>query len=102
MSADQSTGEAVADSGKADGDAAPNSNAGASDRSAAQIRADIELQQRELSSSMEALRSRVNELTDWRRQVREHRKELIAAAAIAGFVVGGIASVMRRRSGRGN
>ena len=51
---------------------------------------------------MDALRSRVNELTDWRRQVREHRKELIAAAAIAGFVVGGIASVMRRRSGRGN
>lgn len=96
MSADQGTGEAVASSlGAERGGARPS--AGAADRSAAQIRTDIGIQQRELSNSMEALRSRVNELTDWRRQVREHRKELIATAAIAGFVVGGIVAVMRRR-----
>ena len=66
-------------------------------RTAAQIRADIDTQQRELSSSMVALRSRVNELTDWRRQVREHRTELITGAAIAGFVVGGLFAVLRKR-----
>ena len=62
-----------------------------------EIRADIGVQQRELSSSMDALRSQVNELTDWRRQVREHRTELIAGAAIAGFVVGGIITILRKR-----
>ena len=73
------------------------SNAGDADRSAAQIRADIGLQQRELSSSMESLRRRVGELSDWRRQVREHRTELIAGAAIAGFVIGGVVAILRKR-----
>lgn len=95
MSADRNTGEAVASSVGAGRDTRRPHTA-APDRSAAQIRADIEVQQGELSNSMDALRSRVNELTDWRRQVREHRKELIAGAAIAGFVVGGIVAVMRR------
>ncbi len=72
-------------------------NAGAADRSVAQIRADIGLQQRELSSSMESLRRRVSELSDWRRQVREHRTELIAGAAIAGFVIGGVVAILRKR-----
>ena len=40
---------------------------------------------------------RVNELTDWRRQIAEHRKELIAGAAVAGFVIGGIVALRRRR-----
>jgi hypothetical protein len=39
----------------------------------------------------------MGELTDWRRQVREHRTELIAGAAIAGFVVGGFLALRRRR-----
>ena len=46
---------------------------------------------------MEKLRARVGEITDWRRQVREHRSELIAGAAIAGFVIGGIVALRRRR-----
>jgi hypothetical protein len=46
---------------------------------------------------VEALRGRVSELTDWRRQVREHRRELIAGAAVAGFVIGGIIALRRRR-----
>lgn len=67
-------------------------------RSSAQIRADIERQREELSHSVEALRGRVTELTDWRRQVREHRRELVVGAAVVGFAVGLMA--MRRR-GRG-
>lgn len=66
-------------------------------RSAAQIRSDIGLHQSELSRSMEALRSRMTELSDWRRQVREHRTELIAGAALVGFVIGGLVALGRRR-----
>jgi hypothetical protein len=46
---------------------------------------------------MEALRSRMTELSDWRRQVREHRTELIAGAALVGFVIGGLVALGRRR-----
>jgi hypothetical protein len=56
------------------------------------------VQREELGHSVEMLRFRIGELTDWRRQVREHRQELIAGAAIAGFVIGGIVAVRRRRS----
>jgi hypothetical protein len=71
--------------------------AGAPGRSSAQIRADIERQRQELSRSVEALRGRVGELTDWRRQVRAHRRELVVGAAVVGFAVGLMA--MRRRGG---
>jgi hypothetical protein len=67
-------------------------------RSAAEIRRDIEVQREELGHSVEMLRFRIGDLTDWRRQVREHRQELIAGAAIAGFVIGGIVALRRRRS----
>ena len=70
---------------------------GAPGRSAEEIRRDIATQQSELARSVDALRVRVNALTDWRRQVREHRQELIAGAAIAGFVVGGLIALRRRR-----
>lgn len=69
---------------------------GAPGRSSAQIRADIERQRTELSHSMELLRGRVNELTDWRRQVREHRRELVIGAAVVGFAVGGLLALRRR------
>lgn len=69
-------------------------------RSAAQIRRDIELQRQQLSSSVEALRGRVGELTDWRRQVREHRQELTIAAAAVGFAVGFGLMARRRRKRR--
>ena len=65
-------------------------------RTSEQIRADIEAQRQELSHSVEALRDRVTELTDWRRQVREHRRELIIGAAIAGFAIGGLMALRRR------
>jgi hypothetical protein len=70
--------------------------AGAPARSSAQIRSDVEAQRQELGRSVEALRGRVAELTDWRRQVREHRRELIIGAAVVGFAVGGLMALRRR------
>lgn len=72
------------------------STAGMPGRSAAQIRADIEAQRRDLGRSVEVLRGRVAELTDWRRQVREHRRELAIGAAVAGFAIGGLLALRRR------
>lgn len=72
-------------------------SAGAPGRSSAEIRRDLEVQREQLGRSVEALRGRINELTDWRRQVREHRRELIIGAAAAGFVIGGIVALRRRR-----
>jgi hypothetical protein len=73
------------------------STAGLPGRSAAEIRRDIDIQRRQLGSSVESLRGRVTELTDWRRQVREHRSELIVGAAVVGFAIGGLAMLRRRR-----
>jgi hypothetical protein len=70
---------------------------GAPGRSSDQIRADIERHRTELSHSVEALRGRVAELTDWRRQIRAHRRELAIGAAGVGFAVGGINALRRRR-----
>jgi hypothetical protein len=72
--------------------------AGMPNRSSEEIRRDIEVQREELGHSVEMLRAKIGELTDWRRQVREHRRELIAGAAVAGFVIGGIVALRRRRS----
>ncbi|MFN8164347.1 MAG: DUF3618 domain-containing protein [Solirubrobacterales bacterium] len=81
----------------ADPQPARPSGAGAPGRSAAEIRSDIDLQRQQLGNSVEALRGRVSELTDWRRQVREHKRELVIAAAAAGFLIGGLAMLRRRR-----
>jgi hypothetical protein len=69
---------------------------GAPGRSSDEIRADIERQRTELGRSVEALRGRVAELTDWRRQVREHRRELAIGAAVVGFAIGGLIALRRR------
>ena len=66
------------------------------ERSSAEIRRDIEAARVDLSRAVGTLRGRVNELTDWRRQVREHRRELVIGAAVAGFVVGGLIALRRR------
>ena len=73
------------------------STVGAPGRSPEQIRSDMVRTRDELSRSVEALRGRVAELTDWRRQIREHRRELIIGAAITGFVIGGVIALRRRR-----
>ena len=74
--------------------------AGAPGRSPAEIRRDIDLKRRELGNSVESLRGRVNELTDWRRQVEEHKEQLIMGAAAVGFFIGARAMLRRRRRNR--
>lgn len=71
---------------------------GAPGRSPAEIRRDIELKRHQLGTSVEALRVRVNELTDWRRQAEEHKQQLIIGAAAIGFFVGVRAMRRRRRA----
>jgi hypothetical protein len=53
------------------------------------IRASIEETRRELGFSVNDLRSKVAEITDWRRQLAENRKGALVGAAVAGFVIGG-------------
>lgn len=74
---------------------------GASGRSPAEIRRDIDLKRRELGTSVEALRGRVNHLTDWRRQAEEHKDQLIMGAAAVGFFIGARAMLRRRKRRRG-
>jgi dienelactone hydrolase len=66
-------------------------------RTPAQIRSDIDAQRQQLGTSVEQLRHRVTELTDWRRQVREHKNELAVGAAVVGFAIGGWIALRRRR-----
>jgi Protein of unknown function (DUF3618) len=67
------------------------------ERTAAEIRRDIDVQREQLGTSVEQLRGRVTELTDWRRQVDEHRTQLIVGAAVVGFAIGVRAMLRRRR-----
>ena len=71
---------------------------GTEPRSSQQIREDIHRQRQQLGTSVDALRNRVNELTDWRSQVAEHREQLIAGAVVIGFVVGARFALKRRRN----
>jgi hypothetical protein len=67
-------------------------------RSPEEIRLSVQETRRELEFSLNDLQSKVHELTDWRRQIAEHRREIVIGAAVAGFVIGGgIAAVFRRR-----
>jgi hypothetical protein len=58
-------------------------------RTPEQIRASIEHNRQQLSVSLVQLRAEVTALTDWRRQLTEHRREALIGAAVAGFVIGG-------------
>jgi hypothetical protein len=57
-------------------------------RSPEEIRRSIVEARQELAGSVEELRTRVRVLTDWHRQINEHRGAAIAAATVVGFVVG--------------
>jgi uncharacterized protein DUF3618 len=57
-------------------------------RSPEEIRRSIIEHRRELADSVEEFRTRVRVLTDWRRQLNEHRGIAIGAAVAVGFLVG--------------
>jgi hypothetical protein len=58
-------------------------------RSPEEIRRSIEANRAELGTAVERLRTELNRATDWRSQLRRHRREVLIGAAVAGFVLGG-------------
>jgi hypothetical protein len=73
-------------------------------RSPEEIRASIESNRADLAVSLERLRGEVAEVTDWRKQIRDHQQEVLIGAAVAGFVIGGgiaaIGGLLRRKKKR--
>jgi hypothetical protein len=73
-------------------------------RSPEEIRASIEHNRHELGESLVKLRTEVTRLTDWRSQLRAHQAQLMIAAGVAGFVLGGglavIGGLASRRRGK--
>ena len=73
----------------------------AQSRTPEQIRASIEENRRELGLAIERLQGEVAELTNWRKKVAEHQKQILIGAAVAGFVLGGgiagVTGLFRRR-----
>jgi hypothetical protein len=70
-------------------------------RSPEEIRRSIETNRAELALSLSRLRGEVAEVTDWRKQITRHRKQVVIGAAVAGFVIGGgiaaVVGLLRRR-----
>ncbi len=58
-------------------------------RSPEQIRNSIVETRRELAFSVNDLRSKLTELTDWRAQLTRNRQRALIGAAVAGFLIGG-------------
>ena len=65
------------------------------------IRASIEETRRELAFSVNDLRSKMTEITNWRGQLVRNRKAALVGAAVAGFVIGGgVAATVSLLTGR--
>jgi hypothetical protein len=77
------------------------STVGKPGRTAEEIRRDIDVQRLQLGTNVEALRGKVTEVTDWRRQVEEHKQQLVIGAAAVGFLIGIKLMRGRRRRKRG-
>jgi hypothetical protein len=56
----------------------------------------MDRQRRELADSVDHLRERVTEITDWRSQIKKHRRAIVIGAVATGFVVGGMMALRRR------
>jgi hypothetical protein len=70
-------------------------------RSPEMIRAEIEATREELAFSVNDLRSKVTELTNWRGQLIRNRRTALIGAAVAGFVIGGgVAATVSLITGR--
>ena len=54
-----------------------------------EIRASLQATRTELEYSINDLQGKVKELTNWRRQLAQNRKQAIVGAAVAGFLIGG-------------
>ena len=71
-------------------------------RTPEEIRRSIEANRADLGLAVDRLRAEVTEVTDWRKQINMHRKQVLIGAAVAGFVVGGgIAGLVGLVSGGG-
>jgi transposase-like protein len=57
-------------------------------RSPEEIRASIVQARHDLAGSVEELRGRIEVLTDWRRQLNEHRAAVVVVGVAAGFLIG--------------
>ena len=77
--------------------AQPLAGPGAPGRTPDQIRNDMERVRGELSQSVDLLRTRVAELSDWRGQLRQHQDQIVMGAAVAGFALGAILVARRLR-----
>jgi hypothetical protein len=70
-------------------------------RTPEEIRASVEANRRELGMAIERLQGEVAELTNWRKQLAEHQKQVLIGAAVAGFLIGGgiagVTGIFRRR-----
>jgi hypothetical protein len=70
-------------------------------RSPEEIRASIEANRKDLAVSLGRLRNEVAEMTDWRKQLKQHQKHVLIGAAVTGFVLGGgiaaVGGLFRRR-----
>jgi hypothetical protein len=73
----------------------------AAQRTPEEIRASIEQNRRELGVAIERLQGEVAELTNWRKKLAEHQKQVLIGAAVAGFLIGGgiagVTGIFRRR-----
>jgi uncharacterized membrane-anchored protein len=58
-------------------------------RSPEEIRRSIEANRAELGIAIERLRDEVQKATDWRSQLQRHHQQVVIAAGVAGFVLGG-------------
>jgi hypothetical protein len=58
-------------------------------RSPVEIRQSVQETRRDLEYSVKDLKGKVAELTDWRRQLVEHKQQALIGAGAAGFILGG-------------
>jgi hypothetical protein len=58
-------------------------------RSPEEIRASLQTTRQELEYSLNDLQGKFRQLTNWRQQLVDNRKNAIIAAGVAGFLIGG-------------